>query len=89
MSQELDEANTLWVAMQKHIKYNFSKPDEEGYVFLANQHSGKSAPFEFARRYGFTIPIFKIKKAYNANNEILEGHEAWWVKNNVVGKEKK
>ena len=79
--QEVKEANKLWKTMQGIIKFNLRCPDSEGYVFLSNQVWGASAPFEFARRYGFTIPIFKIKKAYNGNGQFLDRHEAWWVKN--------
>jgi len=83
-NQELKEANKLWHKMRQIIISNLTRQDKEGYVFLTNQLWGKSAPFEFARRYGFTIPIFKIKKAYTADGQFLDKHEAWWVKNKTV-----
>ena len=38
--------------------------DSEGYAFLTNTAKGEDAPFEFAKRYGFINPVFKVKEAW-------------------------
>ena len=46
--------------------------DEEGYAFLTNARKGESAPFEFAKEYGFIQPVFKVKEAWFPDNGVFQ-----------------
>lgn len=63
--------------------------DEEGFAFLTNSPVGKSAPIDFAREFGFRLPIFKVKEAKRAyENQDVSDLESWWVKEGLMRGEK-
>jgi hypothetical protein len=78
---EMCEACIQLARLQAEVRDNLQKKDKDGFAWLTNHTKGKPMPFEFARKFGFKLPIFDIRPPMpTADGRILTTDEGVWVK---------